>query len=226
VTWQRESTVSVNRVITGSGAGDDEVSDKLSFRNPHYFAAGATLFGSDAQGAYQYEGKEYNRRNMHVPGFQACADCHDVHALSVKVEACGGCHPVVKSAEDLESIRVTPGDFDGDGDETEGIAGEVDTMADKLYEAIQAYAAANGLPGIVYDGASYPYFFDEAGESYASWTPTMVRAAFNYQWTLKDPGAFAHNAMYMLQVLYDSIQDIGGDVSGMIRPEVKVSAEQ
>jgi hypothetical protein len=34
----------------------------------------------------------------------------------------------------------------------------------------------------------------------------------------KDPGAFAHNNEYVMQFLYDSINDIGGDVSGMTRP--------
>jgi hypothetical protein len=36
---------------------------------------------------------------------------------------------------------------------------------------------------------------------------------------MNDPGAFAHNGKYVLQVLYDSIQDLGGDVSGMVRPQ-------
>jgi hypothetical protein len=33
-----------------------------------------------------------------------------------------------------------------------------------------------------------------------------------------DPGAYAHNGDYILQVLYDSLVDIGGEISGMIRP--------
>jgi hypothetical protein len=33
--------------------------------------------------------------------------------------------------------------------------------------------------------------------------------AKNYQWVAKDPGAFAHNGKYILQVLYDSLQDLG-----------------
>jgi hypothetical protein len=46
----------------------------------------------------------------------------------------------------------------------------------------------------------------------------LLRAAYNYQWVQKDPGAFAHNGKYILQVLYDSIADIGGDVTGLTRP--------
>jgi hypothetical protein len=223
----RESTVSVNASIKSSGAADDEVSDKLSFRNPHYFAAGATLFGTEAKGAYEYDGQTYNGRLVHVPPASTCVNCHDAHGLGVNIELCSGCHTNVQSEADLESIRMTPGDFDGDGDETEGIAGEVDTMAEALYAAIQAYAADKAGAAIVYDPAAYPYFFtdtnangavDEGEEAYATWTPRLLRAAYNYQWAQKDPGKFAHNPMYIMEVLYDSIKDVGGDVTGMTRP--------
>jgi hypothetical protein len=223
----RESTVSVNATIAGSGAKDDEVSDQLSFRNPHYFAAGATLYGTEAKGAYEYEGQAYNGRLVHMPNVNTCVNCHNAHGLTVNVEACSACHTNVKSAEDLEAIRMTEGDFDGDGDATEGIAGEVATVEEALYAAIQAYAADKAGAAIVYDAAAYPYFFtdtnangavDEGEEAYATWTPRLLRAAYNYQWVQKDPGAFAHNPMYILEVLYDSLKDVGGDVTGMTRP--------
>ncbi len=47
-----------------------------------------------------------------------------------------------------------------------------------------------------------------------------MKAAFNYQYVQKDPGAFVHNPKYVLQFMYDSIADLGGDVKGMTRPEV------
>ena len=34
----------------------------------------------------------------------------------------------------------------------------------------------------------------------------------------KDPGAFAHNGKYILQILYDALKDLGLSVSGMTRP--------
>jgi hypothetical protein len=226
----RESTVSVNAAIQRSGAGDDEVSEGLSFRNPHYFGAGATLLGTEAKGAYEYDGQAYNTRFLHVEGFNTCVNCHDTHALTVKVEACTGCHTGIESPED---IRMTQGDFDGDDDASEGLAGEVATMHEQLYAAIQAYATETAGTGIVYSPAAYPYFFvdtngngtaeeDELNgdNAFASWTPRLLRAAYNYQWTAKDPGAFAHNGKYIMQVLYDGLQDLGADVSGMTRPEV------
>ncbi len=74
---------------------------------------------------------------------------------------------------------------------------------------------------------AYPYYFadangngvvDEGEGSYATWTPRLLKAAYNYQYFQKDPGAFAHNGVYMIQVLYDAINDVGGDVSSMVRP--------
>ena len=46
----------------------------------------------------------------------------------------------------------------------------------------------------------------------------LLRGAYNYQWASKDPGSFAHNGQYIIQTLYDSIEDMGGDVSAMTRP--------
>jgi hypothetical protein len=54
---------------------------------------------------------------------------------------------------------------------------------------------------------------------YVGWTPRLLQAAYNYQYASKDPGAFAHNSTYVIQVLYDSLEDMGGNVSGMTRPE-------
>jgi len=210
----RESTVSVNSRI--GDAADDEVVEGLGFANVHYFAAGATLFGDEVQGAYQYEGKEYAGRNAHVEPYSNCAQCHSAHMLAVKEEECTTCHAGV---EDLADIRMGSTDYDGDGDTTEGVAGEIETMTEALYTAMQAYATSTeGVSGIEYDAHAYPYFFDEAGERYATWTPALLRAAYNYQYAQKDPGAFAHNPDYVMQFLYDSIEAVGGDVSGMTRP--------
>ncbi|MBI2977205.1 MAG: hypothetical protein HYY33_09655, partial [Chloroflexi bacterium] len=222
----RESTTSVNNALRGKE--DDTPDSKISFKNIHYLGAGATLFGGDAQGAYQYAGKEYVGQNVAHP-LNKCADCHDVHALQPKVELCEGCHPGVE----VEAIR-SPGDstdYDGDGNATEGTHDEIATMVDALYAAIQAYAETTAGTPIVYDGHSYPYFFVDADKDgkpdkddkgatvrYNAWTPRLVRAAFNYQYSQKDPGAFVHNPKYVMQFLYDSIEDLGGSTAGMTRP--------
>lgn len=214
----RSSTTSVDRAL--NGLADDEVAENLRFQNIHYFAAGATLFGTEVKGAYEYAGNEYRGKFEHVGAFDDCTECHDTHALEVVVAECADCHEDVEieTAEDLQNIRVSEVDFDGDGDATEGIAGEINTMAELLYTALTDYAVSVGAAPIVYDSHAYPYFFNDAGEGYSTWTPTLLRAAYNYQYVQKDPGAFAHNGQYIIQVLYDTLVDLGADVSGMTRP--------
>ena len=84
---------------------------------------------------------------------------------------------------------------------------------------------------IVYDAGVYSYFFydldgdgqadpDEANSDnrYYSWSPRLLRAAYNYQWVAKEPGAYVHNPVYILQILYDSLADLGVDVGRFVRP--------
>lgn len=228
----RASTVSMDRALADLPA--DAVAEGLRFQNIHYFAAGATLFGNEAQGAYQFAGNEYLGRNEHVGRFDSCVECHDTHALEVEFVECADCHENVESASDLVNIRHEDNttDWDGDGDVEEGLAGEIGTVADALYLAMQDYANNNpDAQAIIYDSHAYPYFFidsDGNGQSdpgeaiypnaYNTWTPNLLRAAYNYQYAQKDPGAYAHNGLYVLQVLYDSLEAMGGDVSGMTRP--------
>src|SRR5207253_1824919 len=50
----------------------------------------------------------------------------------------------------------------------------------------------------------------QASNAFASWTARLVRAAYNFQLASKDPGAFAHNAKYIIELLYDSTTDVNG----------------
>jgi uncharacterized protein with von Willebrand factor type A (vWA) domain len=81
---------------------------------------------------------------------------------------------------------------------------------------------------VAYDAHAYPYFFndlngdgtwqiaDEAKfpNSYKSWTPRLLRAAYNYQFLAKEPGAYAHNPRYAMQLAYDSLEDLSSKGSG------------
>ena len=209
----RASGLSVASAIADKPA--DQVSDELRFINVHYFAAGATRYGADVTAMYEFPGQEYAGYFEHVDSFGSCNDCHNAHELEVQVKTCAICH----GTDDLTAIRLREDDFDGDGDVEEGLAGEVASLSDMLYAQMQAYSEANqNTKGIVYDAHRYPYFFDTEGEGYATWTPTLLAAAYNYQYAQKDPGGFAHNGTYVIQVLIDSIAALGGDVTGLTRP--------
>lgn len=209
----------------------DVVNPGLSFRNIHYFPAAATLYGTHALGGYQYDGMMYDGRFGHVLGFDRCITCHDAHSLEIKYDACAECHPGVSASgataasSGLKDIRTYGSmvDYDGDGNITEGIYWELVTISEYLYNAMWSYSKdICGIP-IVYESHSYPYFFkdnnengiadpDEAnyGNQYRSYTPRLLKAAYNYQVFNKDPGAFAHGGKYMIQLLYDSLMSING----------------
>ena len=53
---------------------------------------------------------------------------------------------------------------------------------------------------------------------FSAWTAPLMKAAHNYQLVHKDPGSWAHNFDYAAQLLYDSVQDLGGDVTMLRRP--------
>jgi hypothetical protein len=126
------------------------------------------------------------------------------------MEDCTSCHA---GAEDLSAIRMSPTDFDGDGDSSEGIGVVTAQIHERLLAAIMRYGTeVAGMP-IAYAEGSYPYFFadpnadgrtdpDEASydNRYAAWTPRLLRAAYNYQFVAKEGGAYAHNPHYTLQL--------------------------
>jgi hypothetical protein len=215
----RQSTPSVNRKI--KGLPDDKVSAKLKFINVHYRAAAATLWGSGAKGAYEYAGKSYHGRFQHTPTLKNCSQCHDPHRLTVRVDTCAACH----AGKPLKSIRMRAIDYDGDGDTKEGVAGEIKTLHQALGRAMTAYTKAVTGKALIYDAHKHPYFFNDknangrvdTGEAtranaFKGWTPRLIRAAYNYQFIAKDPGAYAHNPVYALQILYDSLESLGAKV--------------
>jgi hypothetical protein len=226
----RASTQAVNLRL-GNREVDEVPEAGLGFINVHYFAAGASLFGNDAQGAYQYADKDYAGRFMHPAPFDNCVGCHNPHELELNFEQCTTCHAGVTEPS---AIRITKDDLDGDKDVKEGAAGEVATLQEKLLAAIQDYAKNVAKAAIVYDAAAYPYFFedanangkiDEGEKAYTKFTPRLLKAAYNYQYSQKDPGIYAHNLDYAAQILYDSLEDLkaGGakvDMTGLVRPAV------
>lgn len=219
-----ESTASVTKATEGTG--EDSVNANLAFLNVHYRAAGATIMGTLARVAYEYPGKNYGGQLQHAPPFTGCTACHDQHTTAIKVADCGGCHAGATDVASLHRIRMRAVDYDGSGDTSKGMAQEVDNLRGRLYAAILAYAKAVPGKAIVYNPDVYPYFFiDTNGNGiadaqetrfpnrYNAWTPRLLKAAFNYQFVTKDPGAYAHNPVYTLQILYDSIADLGTKVS-------------
>jgi hypothetical protein len=207
---------------------DDMPSGELPFINSHSISA-ATPFGTEVQGAYEYSGNLYVGRFIRGDEFFSCIRCHNQHNLEIKIDTCGDCHTIPET--ELRDIRVDTTDYDGDGNSQVGIAYEIDSFHNMLLAAIRVYAKDEIGTPIGYDPHTYPYFFIDSNNNgeidseeavfnnrYSPWTPRLLRAAYNYNYVSHDPGVFAHNSDYILQALYDSIADVEGDVSKLVRP--------
>ncbi len=220
----RSSGPAVDAAIAKAApATDDTVSASLSFQNIHYFPAAATLFAGRAKGGYQYAGQVYDVRFRHVDGFDTCIGCHDPHSTKVRFDACAGCHVGVKDVEGAHEIRMMSSvgiDYDGDGNTTEGIYDELVGLRDKLAVAIKTYGSEHHTP-VCYSPDAYPYWFADtdgdgacsateavSANAFKGWTARLLRATYNFQMASKDPGAFAHNAKYIIELLHDSVADV------------------
>ena len=211
---------------------EDAVIGDLRFINVHYAPSASTQLGSVVHGGFEYDGKVYKGRFNHVPDLGTCTSCHSPHSLQVDIAKCTTCH---QGAESFEDIRISTVDYDGDGDTTEGIAAPIAELHARLGDAIQRYAAGTAGVPVVYASSAYPYFFIDGdadgavseGEAaypnrYQSWTPRLLKAAYNYQLVAKEPAIFTHNPHYALQLLYDSLESLSErvevDMAGLARP--------
>ena len=228
----RSSGPTVDAAIAAAApTNDDTVSASLSFSDIHYTPAAATLYGGRAEGGYQYAGQSYDVRFRHVDGYDTCTGCHDPHSTQINFSACATCHTGVTDVNSAHQIRMISSvgiDYDGDGNVSGGISDEVNGLAKKLGKAITTYGSEHKTP-ICYAGNAYPYWFIDtdgdgscstaeatASNAFASWSARLVRATYNYQLVNKDPGAFAHNAKYVIELLYDSVTDLNSAVVAKI----------
>jgi len=199
--------------------------------------------GTLAKVGYEYTGKTYNAFNVNEthPASTPCTFCHDPtlskHTFDVQETfAAGGCACHV-GASDAHTIRQDFTDYNGNGNTSEPMADEVGGVASGLLATMHAVTAAVSKP-VCYDLATNPYFFKDnnnqasgrclpvdatSANKYpnSSWTPALMKAAQNFQMSQKDPGAWAHNKKYILELLIDSMEDLApgsSTAAGFIRP--------
>ncbi len=220
-------------------APDAQLASGNSFTNGHYMGAAATMFGSDAAGWYQYPRNAaatipgayavYTGTNYHGVSAGSCVSCHDPHGLEVNVSSstCGRCHfkadgtPVTSLAE-LEDVRQFGFEGDIDGQGTESLKNALANNGATLLTAIQTYAEKVSGTKICYNQGVYSYFFvpgtDACGTGnsktgYNKFTPRLLRAAYNYNFFMREPNGWAHNPRYVAEILFDAISDLNAGLA-------------
>jgi len=217
----RSSGVDVDNATPNSTVQSPTDYDSYGFINIHYYAAAATLFGTDVNGGYEYAGNTYRGQNtfvgLHTQDGRTlvdCVGCHlnasdeasdkKRHTFVPQVKDCNLCH----AGQAFEDLSGSPGDN----------FREINVLVEDLYAAIQDYGE-NGLPQaspVLYDSNAYPYWFKDNGmganyaNQYTDFDFDMLTAAYNYQVALKDTAGYIHNGGYIEQLLFDSICLMGG----------------
>ncbi len=123
---------------------EDTVSADIGFINPHYSYAASSQLGVAAGSGYEYPARGYAGYFSHAYGAETCSDCHNPHSLEVDPLLCAACHSKVVSQEDFQAIHLQKLDFDGDGDNQEGIRAEIEGLQGHLLGAMRDYASAVG----------------------------------------------------------------------------------
>jgi len=216
MTCHQGRTAGVNVREAIAGQDDDATNPELRFINPHYATAAATWLGGYGGAGYLYEERDYSGRFFHARPVSTCNSCHEPHTLEVAFEPCLTCH----QADSPQDIRISRQSYDGSGNTSVGIRSDIQANARLLLETVKSYAADVAGAPMVYDGTQYPYFFSDANGdgvidvsedqavAYSAWTPRSLRVAYNWKLVTADPGSYAHNPHYALELLYDSIEDI------------------
>ncbi|MEJ6394589.1 cytochrome C [Gymnodinialimonas sp. 2305UL16-5] len=216
LTCHQGRTAGVDVVEATDGLAVDEPNEELRFINPHYATAAATWLGGYGGAGYHYEGHEYSGRFFHARPVESCNSCHEPHTLEVAFEPCLTCH----EANSLQDIRIARQSYDGSGNTSVGIRSDIEANAERLMDMLRTYMDdVVGAPGI-YDANRWPYFFADANGDgavdmvdgdpipYNAWTPRSLRTAYNWRLVTSDPGNYAHNPQYSLELLYDAMEDL------------------
>lgn len=206
-----------NMISTSIAEKDLDTPDpELSFINPHYAVAASTWLGGYGGSGYQYAGKVYSGRFFHARPMATCVSCHEPHSLEVAQETCRTCHEEGAFGD----IRLSRLSYDGSGNLEKGIQYDIQENAHRLLDLVIEYSNTVAGTPMVFENHRYPYFFADAnadgrvdevegrGVSYNAWTPRLLRAAYNWKFVTSDAGAFVHNPHYVLELLFDSTEDL------------------
>ena len=213
-------------------------------KNVHDIQGAARMMGSTAHEGYEYAGKTYAGALQHHGKTGSCIECHSPIATrhtfdtvdAVNAGTCLPCHTGAAYgtwSNAARNLASGPG-YDGDPSTTT-LAAELGGLSLKFAAAVNLYVRTNNVVSVgttvgnpCWNATSAKWFLSPGnttgicvGTETASWSgydPKLSRAMYNFSFWQQDPGAWAHNFDYIAQLFYDSIVDLGGDTTGLVRP--------
>lgn len=207
----------------------------------HYAPSMAILFGNDSKMVATYPSKQYAGRFQHWDGAKfGCVDCHDVHNTQgnnvvlnkmTTSASCKGCHEAGKlaSVENLQartlvySERLLDAIYD---DMIVAANGGVPDAAlnaalkTKLVEIFNAPTAVDGKNILMtYIQGRQSYFPNKTiAQAVATWKIFTYEDGAPHGQTHGHGGSWAHNSKFARQVMFDAIESLGGNTTGLARP--------
>ena len=203
--------------------------DHYGYNYLHYAGSFATLYGVESGMFDLYRAEEdyaglFEHPDLGIGAF-SCNTCHDVHSSNdnnvaaskmanpdyeyAPGKTCYACHS--SGSLSVENRRAS-----------------TDRYGERLFETVFAAVQANGYAGTRADFAEYM-----AGRSndLIETTPALLKAAHTWRALIYHDGSpyshddvhghggsWAHNSLFTKQLLFDAIEDLGGDLSGLSRP--------
>lgn len=210
--WCHKSRKDVTNYIDAcSGPGDACNRITSGYWGPHG-GPHADIF--TGEGGYEFSGKTYGN-STHQGLEKGCVSCHmhpvdsnagiGDHSFYPQLESCtvSGCH----------SAASTP-DFDVAGGQTSMTAG-MQRLRETLFELGYVEGDLNDS-AMSEDHASTVAKGDAGGPQLL--TAAHAGAMYNYFILSRGAAGGIHNPRYVKQLTYDSIEALGGDLTGLTRP--------
>lgn len=199
--WCHKSRKDVTNYVTASNSINQRW-------GPHEGPDADIYVGS---GGYHYAGKTYTN-GSHAGIDNGCVGCHMPSIASNMNIGDHSFHPRLSACTDCHS---NPQSFDVLGGQTK-IKGYLQKLRAALNTA--GLLSRDGTNALDATALSDEAFASDQGRSKTGVSPELAGALYNYFIVARGSALGVHNPPYVAQLLYDSIQAAGGDLSGVVRP--------
>ncbi len=205
----------------GVKVGADTATRVYDINYIHYAPVFATLFGGKSEMHVTYGTNTYAEQFEHLTisadfgGKLDCTSCHEVHTAEAII---------TKTGTTCVSCHGSGGLYD-----TDVLEARVQTYGDRLFDTIltevqtnhAAILAAVDPADLDADTPENRLKFILTARAADSEIGTNQLAKAGSVWKnfmYEEPAAWAHNSKFARQLMYDAIDDLGGDLTGLTRP--------